>query len=177
MPIYPDYVGADKYEWYRVETAGDVLVSGATSKDYSPATNDANDYYVVITVGGSTAQSNAVSITYNDKPDITLDATASICQDGTLALNPSFTGGVITSYSIHYTKLYDTVDVEDANGCKTNGTLALTEYTIRDYIVPSQGVCGSANAIRELVVLAKDNDPRITSYNVCYTKLLRQSLW
>jgi len=100
--IKSDYVGADKYEWYRVETAGDVLVSGATSKDYSPATNDANDYYVVITVGGSTAQSNAVSITYNDKPDITLDATASICQDGTLALNPSFTGGT-ADYTYEWT--------------------------------------------------------------------------
>ena len=28
--IKSDYVGADKYEWYRVETAGDVVVSGAT---------------------------------------------------------------------------------------------------------------------------------------------------
>ena len=49
---------------------------------------------------------------------------------------------VITSYSIHYTKLYD--------------------------VIPTLKVDADSRNIEEIEV-----EPRITSYNVCYTKLLR----
>ena len=52
--------------------------------------------------------------------------------------------GVITSYSIHYTKLYDET------------------FTMNDY-------AGKVVLVETMAIWC----PRITSYNVCYTKLLR----
>ena len=76
---------------------------------------------------------------------------------------------VITSYSIHYTKLYDTA-VHVAVNNKYIGYILIADEVKED----------SAQAIKELkaanikqtVMLTGDNN-RITSYNVCYTKLLR----
>ena len=61
---------------------------------------------------------------------------------------PSF---VITSYSIHYTKLYE-----------------LLEDTNNEYHFVFGG--GAGTGIKEIDFERED---RITSYNVCYTKLLR----
>ena len=62
---------------------------------------------------------------------------------------------VITSYSIHYTKLYDI------------GLSNFQEQDI-DNILKSCSVAPVVNQI-----LAHVSNTRITSYNVCYTKLLR----
>ena len=87
--------------------------------------------------------------------------------------------GVITSYSIHYTKLYDNaasldelVIDSDPNSCKAN-----IERTAKDLDV-------SGEVLKAIAQVESDYNPyavnfegksfiRITSYNVCYTKLLR----
>ena len=68
---------------------------------------------------------------------------------------------VITSYSIHYTKLYDT--------CATYGPperVPMTEDLPQNPINPY----GESKLMFEKVLQWYH---RITSYNVCYTKLLR----
>ena len=86
---------------------------------------------------------------------------------------------VITSYSIHYTKLYD-VRMEDALQA-TKGVvipevkLAETKYANNDWKLIDAKVRPEAG----YMVIAPENltfnyrPYRITSYNVCYTKLLR----
>ena len=86
---------------------------------------------------------------------------------------------VITSYSIHYTKLYDgyviNVDIDlsadefDSNGVNyyfcTNGG-GMPEL---DYYAYTDGNTDTP------IIYEPDYDyGRITSYNVCYTKLLRR---
>ena len=63
---------------------------------------------------------------------------------------------VITSYSIHYTKLYDALERQRslANGGRAGAVVA--QYVARR-------------------PLDSNRLTRITSYNVCYTKLLRRS--
>ena len=58
---------------------------------------------------------------------------------------------VITSYSIHYTKLYESVFLTHTHHQTTHG---------------HQRSCGKTKLFR--------SKHRITSYNVCYTKLLRK---
>ena len=74
---------------------------------------------------------------------------------------------VITSYSIHYTKLYDgaaiSVEREEALG-KCRGTAVLVEQREVRHSQHRQPSCLS---------VACPIIDRITSYNVCYTKLLR----
>ena len=96
---------------------------------------------------------------------------------------------VITSYSIHYTKLYDVVAV---------GPVAIPDYLDRPQILTRSGPselqlaeferwAGSLEkdvsrvlAENLSTLLEKDHvivlRSRITSYNVCYTKLLRLGL-
>ena len=80
---------------------------------------------------------------------------------------------VITSYSIHYTKLYDLELVGDIGHEIAPDVLEATQagdvvehHERTDLFTP--GVCQ-----RVPVGLQNMFDPRITSYNVCYTKLLR----
>ena len=75
------------------------------------------------------------------------------------------TGGsdlVITSYSIHYTKLYEVCPAASA---------------IRRGWIPTVTACSSSTASRPCGRARCGSScpgrPRITSYNVCYTKLLR----
>ena len=64
---------------------------------------------------------------------------------------------VITSYSIHYTKLYEgVIEIEVPHGAAFPGNDAAV-FSSRPFV--GHGVCGCR--------------ARITSYNVCYTKLLR----
>ena len=73
---------------------------------------------------------------------------------------------VITSYSIHYTKLYDKAEFD--------GALAHVSKELAKMIV-SDGE-GAKKLIEATVYGAEtkeDAKNRITSYNVCYTKLLR----
>ena len=99
--------------------------------------------------------------------------------------------GVITSYSIHYTKLYDTDDVGDE---KYNLRLSLQRAnSVVNHLV-DKGISKSrltAKGFGESTPIAPnrlpngDDNPEgrrragrrcrrhITSYNVCYTKLLR----
>ena len=91
------------------------------------------------------------------------------------------TTSVITSYSIHYTKLYETDD-------ELNAKLAAlaarnNKEQIRDNLlqVPftqqyNLSVTGGTDNITSKLSVMFENDKnyfRITSYNVCYTKLLR----
>ena len=85
-------------------------------------------------------------------------------------------GDVITSYSIHYTKLYEPLEAQ------TRMTFfyffEFIEATF-DVVYSSHGfstnikpvILSPAHSINPWVCLA--NSRRITSYNVCYTKLLR----
>ena len=77
---------------------------------------------------------------------------------------------VITSYSIHYTKLYD--DRELAAG------FLLTERIIRErrQLVDIAACHASVEPQNTLDVFLAPGVDRITSYNVCYTKLLREYL-
>ena len=85
-----------------------------------------------------------------------------------------FGGFVITSYSIHYTKLYDTaLNVLGTTQIKYGDieidlSKPFERITMIDAVKKYSGVdfneVGSLEAARSL---------RITSYNVCYTKLLR----
>ena len=69
---------------------------------------------------------------------------------------------VITSYSIHYTKLYE-------NGsCNSNVIASLHKSHTSPVFLK--------NMTRDLSLLLSSTRPRITSYNVCYTKLLRVCL-
>ena len=75
--------------------------------------------------------------------------------------------GVITSYSIHYTKLYDAFlhssgFPQDQLPRGKGGDPTRSGLWIADY------VAGEQAAVNILAALY-----RITSYNVCYTKLLR----
>ena len=69
---------------------------------------------------------------------------------------------VITSYSIHYTKLYD---FENIGGTFITPADHLKEKLskIKAYIFDWDGVFNNGSKVGD----------RITSYNVCYTKLLR----
>ena len=84
---------------------------------------------------------------------------------------------VITSYSIHYTKLYEKL--------KYN---VLRDFQPLAQIANNQMVLAAApslplKSVREVIDYAKKNpgklfngsSGRITSYNVCYTKLLRET--
>ena len=92
--------------------------------------------------------------------------------------------GVITSYSIHYTKLYD-IDTDLAVFKKT-GKIA-TVSTIFGVLVPLvmgylalqfMGYSNTEAFVGGVVLTATSIGitVRITSYNVCYTKLLRERL-
>ena len=96
--------------------------------------------------------------------------------------------GVITSYSIHYTKLYETVPevvrfggYEDETSSLAKVQIAASHYleswgdgfTYEGHYVPVQPLIEPLyETFGELEFLARI---RITSYNVCYTKLLRYS--
>ena len=76
---------------------------------------------------------------------------------------------VITSYSIHYTKLYDPREIMLDEEIEDNDIVEQYLRNLANHAVtiisPKRG--GSL----KLAMLARSN--RITSYNVCYTKLLR----
>ena len=88
---------------------------------------------------------------------------------------------VITSYSIHYTKLYDDEDLTDKKRTaaevavpvlydfepQTGKAIATRVAEIFDY------VHNEARRTLSDAALQAELD-RITSYNVCYTKLLRR---
>ena len=76
---------------------------------------------------------------------------------------------VITSYSIHYTKLYDLSPKEVWTGLEH-----LEGNTVK--IIGDGAVLEEQEVIDGKINLpfAVSNIARITSYNVCYTKLLRK---
>ena len=84
---------------------------------------------------------------------------------------------VITSYSIHYTKLYDPgykPEIENGKGILRIPADKVGEQTWKGTMV----VVGPDGQNREYPLehtyrVAEPNVVRITSYNVCYTKLLR----
>ena len=71
---------------------------------------------------------------------------------------------VITSYSIHYTKLYD-------GSLKINFKRTNINDIIVEVIELYEAICQSRNIT--IVNNIGNEHFRITSYNVCYTKLLR----
>ena len=85
--------------------------------------------------------------------------------------------GVITSYSIHYTKLYDTeADHEGFSFRLGRGHLPALPVVARG-LPPGPGSLPAGVELPRRadapVRLFFGKQPRITSYNVCYTKLLR----
>ena len=82
--------------------------------------------------------------------------------------------GVITSYSIHYTKLYDAV-LEAVRAGRIPES-RIDESVARVLAVKAAVASGPSTdglaALRRPESLALASS-RITSYNVCYTKLLR----
>ena len=101
----------------------------------------------------------------------------------------TFTPGVITSYSIHYTKLYeiDTRDIQVTVGlgacCIDNLVIIIPEVFDRDVlsqfnVAKETKTWLTRNPVKNLhnrldLLVVRGNPSRITSYNVCYTKLLR----
>ena len=84
---------------------------------------------------------------------------------------------VITSYSIHYTKLYDHHDTGEAPGpAPQRGASTRILEDGRD-IGPFKAIFG-IEFVHALFGAVGDGNlrhgGRITSYNVCYTKLLRR---
>ena len=88
---------------------------------------------------------------------------------------------VITSYSIHYTKLYDGKDdvaVKRIINIPKRGIGATSIAKVQEYAdarnISFYDACKEADQIMTLGKSAEKLKPfRITSYNVCYTKLLR----
>ena len=81
---------------------------------------------------------------------------------------------VITSYSIHYTKLYD--DQHVAVG-KLEAGHALFRHDQQILVHPDEIPALADLEGADLVIGVLDHadaEARITSYNVCYTKLLRR---
>ena len=85
-----------------------------------------------------------------------------------MSLGSRIPGSVITSYSIHYTKLYDPgVGERDLADVGVDGVLPAAVRALEldlDARAPFPG------PVDDIVALHLG---RITSYNVCYTKLLR----
>ena len=99
---------------------------------------------------------------------------------------PSTASCVITSYSIHYTKLYDDGDVLTSRA----NTTASVRYAHLALFVQADtaSVSNVSSNTRTIawdadvevtagpspeVLIDENGNLRITSYNVCYTKLLR----
>ena len=78
--------------------------------------------------------------------------------------------GVITSYSIHYTKLYELNMMARCNSDAISSTTLLTP--IRRPVSRCD-----RSPLENRFILTQCTDRRITSYNVCYTKLLRSALF
>ena len=80
--------------------------------------------------------------------------------------------GVITSYSIHYTKLYE-ADGGVVAELEGNRGVEIVGVELRfDGVIVAHPVVIIVCFQSERCVDSKP-EPRITSYNVCYTKLLR----
>ena len=81
---------------------------------------------------------------------------------------------VITSYSIHYTKLYDFTAAENMPhwGRQLN-VINPMSYFIRVIRMVLLKGSGFSDIRHELLAISVYAVCRITSYNVCYTKLLR----
>ena len=85
-----------------------------------------------------------------------------VIASSTIISNSALTNYVITSYSIHYTKLYDR-NYEENNSyvfSRMNGTWLGAPVNYWDFSRYASGV-----------IDRRQNFLRITSYNVCYTKL------
>ena len=76
--------------------------------------------------------------------------------------------GVITSYSIHYTKLYEVHDRGPGGRDARRDQRAVLRLS-----AGSRGVGGNVATHYSKVAQDVHRELRITSYNVCYTKLLR----
>ena len=80
---------------------------------------------------------------------------------------------VITSYSIHYTKLYEKLVL---NAMKDGGKLSdYPSYFAEKADSFNKRLAAIVNMDKVNAKVSEVND-RITSYNVCYTKLLRMEL-
>ena len=84
---------------------------------------------------------------------------------------------VITSYSIHYTKLYETMAIVIATvqtfgfkKAETSGSEKPSCISVKDGKFTKWLLLTTAKGEPDAL-----NNSRITSYNVCYTKLLRGS--
>ena len=104
--------------------------------------------------------------------------TTSCCPSYVEAVRKHVTGFVITSYSIHYTKLY-----EVPNLCPVVKNTAFRFFDncfqICIFKIGAGDEVVQVVDIRLMVfaIVKLDGFFRITSYNVCYTKLLRFVLW
>ena len=94
---------------------------------------------------------------------------------------------VITSYSIHYTKLYEDVYNEN-DKCSLPKMLSESKYNVyqkkstdensRDQVKNTRTSQNIGMDIKKILFgngARNEGETRITSYNVCYTKLLRNS--
>ena len=89
---------------------------------------------------------------------------------------------VITSYSIHYTKLYDAARPATSTGMsirfEASGGMPANDYetpvkAVIDYIETRDDLDPARIGVWGLSLGGYYAPRRITSYNVCYTKLLR----
>ena len=77
---------------------------------------------------------------------------------------------VITSYSIHYTKLYDSTSAR----VRVDGEVRQQDHSLKEVIaVRAIELAGKHATVLETGDRNRTGRGRITSYNVCYTKLLR----
>ena len=84
---------------------------------------------------------------------------------------------VITSYSIHYTKLYDGLFRPDASGTGrafSSGPVDHAGHGVK--AVDTHGLAQRGGIVVSQIRMGRNVHSRITSYNVCYTKLLRTAI-
>ena len=143
------------------------LPAGATAKDIV--------LKIIGTIGTAGGTGYVIEYAGEAIRNLSMEGRMTIC-------NMSIEGGaraVITSYSIHYTKLYDffaqehqaALGVEQDRHVVELADRAQFEQRVDPFGPP--GVVDERADLADLIAQFLELLLRITSYNVCYTKLLR----
>jgi hypothetical protein len=130
---------ATSYQWQESTDGGTTWtdISGATSDSYTLTTGltDGTQYQVVITNSCGTATSDAVTLTVNPLPNVTINGpTAAVCSGSTITLagagadSYSWDNGVTdnTPFVITSSTEFTVVGTNTATGCMNSATIAVS---------------------------------------------------